>query len=50
MKILIEVQENKAAFLMELLRNFPFVKARKVESEVTEGLKEAKLKKKYPSI
>ncbi len=44
MKILLEIKEDKAAFIMELLRNFSFVKAKPLtpyKAEVLEGLKEA---------
>lgn len=30
MKILLDIQDNKAAFIMELLKNFAFVKATKL--------------------
>lgn len=33
MKILVEVKESKAEFLLELLRNLPFVKATSVQEE-----------------
>jgi len=33
MKLTIEVEDDKAAFLMELLRNFSFVKMKETSSE-----------------
>ncbi|MEZ4772690.1 MAG: hypothetical protein R3D00_05850 [Bacteroidia bacterium] len=44
MKILLEIRDDKAAFIMELLKNFKFVKAQPLtpyKAEVLEGLKEA---------
>lgn len=44
MKILLDVKDNKEAFMMELLNNFKFVKANPLtpyKAEVLEGLKEA---------
>ena len=36
MKIVVEVKENKAEFLLELLRNLPFVKSASVNTEKEE--------------
>lgn len=33
MKVLIEIQDNKVAFILELLNNFSFVKATALNSE-----------------
>ena len=44
MKILLDIKDNKAAFIMELLKNFKFVKAKPLtpyKAEVLEGIKEA---------
>ncbi|UCS93226.1 hypothetical protein KZP23_21670 [Echinicola marina] len=44
MKILLDIKDDKAAFIMELLNNFKFVKAKPLtpyKAEVLEGLKEA---------
>ncbi|NHE59432.1 hypothetical protein [Cyclobacterium plantarum] len=44
MKVLLDIKDEKAAFIMELLSNFKFVKAKPLtpyKSEVLEGLKEA---------
>ncbi len=44
MKILLDIKESKAAFFMELLKNFPFVKAKTLtpeNAEILEGIKEA---------
>jgi hypothetical protein len=44
MKILLDVKDSKATFLMELLENFKFVKAKPLtpyKAEVLEGLKVA---------
>ena len=44
MKILLEVKDNKEAFMMELLNNFKFVKAKPFTSyktELLEGLRAA---------
>ncbi len=44
MKILLDVRDDKAAFFMEMLRNFRFVKAKPITSEkarILEGLRDA---------
>jgi len=44
MKILLDIKDDKAAFIMELLSNFKFVKAKPLtpyKAEVLEGIKEA---------
>lgn len=44
MKILLDINDNKAAFIMELLKNFKFVKAKPLtpyKAEVLEGIKTA---------
>ena len=44
MKLILDIKDDKAAFIMELLSNFKFVKARSItpyKAEVLEGLKEA---------
>ncbi len=44
MKIILEIRDDKVAFVMELLKNFKFVKARPLspyKAEVLEGLKDA---------
>ncbi len=44
MKVLLDIKDDKAAFIMELLNNFKFVKAEPLtpsKAEVLEGLKEA---------
>jgi hypothetical protein len=44
MKILLDIKDDKAAFVMELLRSLKFVKAKPLSpgsSDVLEGLKEA---------
>ena len=44
MKILLDIQDNKAAFIMELLKNFSFVKAKPITNEkalLMEEIKEA---------
>jgi hypothetical protein len=44
MKILVDIKDEKGAFIMELLNNFKFVKATPLTSddaELLEGLKEA---------
>ncbi len=44
MKVLLDIKDDKAAFIMELLNNFKFVKAKPLtpyKAEVLEGLKEA---------
>ncbi len=41
MKLLLDIKDDKAAFIMELLRNFKFVKAEPLtpyKAEVLEGL------------
>ncbi len=44
MKIILDIKDDKADFIMELLQNFNFVKAKPLTSykdETLEGLKEA---------
>lgn len=44
MKIILEVKDSKVDFLMELLKNFNFVKAKPLtpyKAEVLEGIKDA---------
>ena len=44
MKVLIDIQDNKAAFIMELLNSFSFVKAKPITKEkalLIEEIKEA---------
>ena len=44
MKLLLEIQDNKAAFILELLENFKFVKAKPKTNEkalLIEEIKEA---------
>lgn len=44
MKLLLEIKDDKAAFFMELIKNFSFVKAKPVDThkeEVLENIKEA---------
>lgn len=44
MKLLLDIQDDKAAFIMELLHNFKFVKARLLtpyQAQVLEGVKTA---------
>ncbi|MEX2568341.1 MAG: hypothetical protein WD431_20515 [Cyclobacteriaceae bacterium] len=44
MKVLLDIKDDKAAFIMELLHNFKFVKVKTLtpyKAEVLEGLREA---------
>ena len=44
MKLLLDIKDSKAAFIMELLKNFSFVKANPLtpyKAGVLEGIKEA---------
>jgi hypothetical protein len=44
MKVLLDIKDSKAGFVMELLKNFPFVKAKPLspsKAQVLEELKEA---------
>lgn len=44
MKVLLDIKDDKAAFIMELLQNFKFVKAKPLtpyKAEVLEGLRDA---------
>jgi hypothetical protein len=44
MKVLVDIRDNKAAFIMELLNNFSFVKAKPISNEkalLLEDIKEA---------
>ena len=42
MKILLDIKDNKAAFFMEILKNFSFVKATKLTESKAEFLEEFK--------
>lgn len=42
MKILLDIKDNKAAFFMEILKNFSFVKATKLTDPKAEFLQEFK--------
>ena len=44
MKVILDIKDDKAAFFMEVLKNFSFVKAKPLtpyKADVFEGLKEA---------
>jgi hypothetical protein len=44
MKILVDIKDEKASFLLELLENFKFLKAKPISpysAEILEGLKES---------
>lgn len=44
MKVLLDIKDNKAAFFMELLNSFSYVKAKTLtpqKAQVLEGIKEA---------
>jgi len=44
MKVLLDIKDNKVAFVMELLNNFKFVKAEPLspyKADVLEGIKQA---------
>lgn len=44
MKLLLDIKDNKAQFIIELLKNFSFVKTKSLtpyKAEVLEGIKEA---------
>ncbi len=44
MKVLVDVNDNKADFIIELLNNFPFVKAKSIspaKARILEEMKEA---------
>lgn len=42
MKVLLDIKDNKADFMMELLKNFPFVKAESLTPKKAKFLKELK--------
>lgn len=42
MKLLLDIKDNKSAFILELLKNFSFVKAEKISSEKAQLMKEIK--------
>lgn len=42
MKVLLDIPDNKAAFFMELLKNFSFVKAKPISPEKAQLLLELK--------
>ncbi len=44
MRVLLDIKDSKSQFILELLRNFPFVKAKTLspyKAEILEGIKEA---------
>ncbi len=44
MKVLLEIKDSKAAFFMELLKSFPYVKTKTItpyKAEVLEGIRQA---------
>jgi hypothetical protein len=44
MKLLLEIKDEKAGFILELLKNFSFVKTKQLtpaKAEILEGIKEA---------
>ncbi|MFP5040797.1 hypothetical protein [Parasediminibacterium sp. JCM 36343] len=44
MKVLLDIKDSKASFVMELLQSFPFIKTKPLspyKSDVLEGVKEA---------
>ena len=44
MKVMLDIKDSKAAFIMELLRSFSFVKAEPLsdeKAEIIEGIKQA---------
>jgi hypothetical protein len=44
MKVLLDIKDNKAAFFMELLKSFPYVKTKTLtpyKAEVLDGIREA---------
>ncbi len=44
MKVILDIKDNKAAFIMELLKNFKFVKAKPLtpyKAEILNGIKQA---------
>jgi hypothetical protein len=44
MRVLLDIKDNKAQFVLELLKNFPFVKTETITSskaEILKGIKEA---------
>ena len=42
MKVLLDIKDNKAGFVMELLKNLPFVKAKTLTPSKAQLLKEIK--------
>jgi hypothetical protein len=47
MKVILDIKDDKAAFFMEVLKNFSFVKAKPLtpyKEEVLQGLKEARVR------
>ena len=54
MKLIVDIKDDKAAFILELLQSFPFVKnaeaikeqKSKLKSEIAEAVEEVKLAKK----
>ena len=44
MKVILDIEDSKAAFVMELLKNFKFIKTKTLtpyKAEILEGIKEA---------
>ena len=42
MKVILDIKDNKAAFVMELLKNFSFVKAKPITKEKAQLIEEIK--------
>lgn len=42
MKVLLDIKDTKASFVMELLKNFPFVKAKPITAQKAQLMEEIK--------
>ncbi len=50
MQLLLEIKDNKVDFFMEVLKNFSFVKAKRITPEKTQLMKEIKESVEYINL
>ncbi len=50
MKLLLDIKDNKAEFVIELLKNFKFIKAERITYEKAELIKEIKESVEYLNL
>ncbi|MEI6088599.1 MAG: hypothetical protein WCR66_13485 [Bacteroidota bacterium] len=50
MKLLLDIQDNKAEFVIEMLKNFKFIKAERITPEKAQLIKEIKESVEYINL